>query len=285
MTAGPTIDYDALAQDAMRGVVRTVLARAAKTGLPGDHHFYISFDTQQSGVVMSKRLKDKYPQEMTIVLQHRFWDLAVTDERFEVKLTFDGIPERLVIPFNAIKVFFDPSVSYGLQFEDPEAAARAGSPLDTEGADGRPTAITTRSSSPRKPRVPRARPRDGEAGDGEPIVRPAAEPAARSTPKRPALAPVPAPNGAGSSVVASPAHASGSAHGGRPTTSEQDGGQPKAADQKTPGHKTGEHKPGEQKGEGKEKAPAGAELEAANKPGPAPASGAQIVSLDAFRKK
>lgn len=117
MTAEGTINYDALAQDAMRGVVRSVLAQTARTGLPGEHHFYISFDTLAPGVVLSKRLREKYPGEMTIVLQHRFWDLIVNDERFEVKLTFDGIPERLVIPFSAIKVFFDPSVRYGLQFE------------------------------------------------------------------------------------------------------------------------------------------------------------------------
>ena len=114
------IDYEALAQDAMRGVIRTVLTRITKSGLPGDHHFYISFDTQVPGVILSKRLKEKYPEEMTIVLQHRFWDLAVSDERFEVKLTFDGIPERLIVPFAALKVFFDPSVRYGLQFEAPD---------------------------------------------------------------------------------------------------------------------------------------------------------------------
>lgn len=120
MTTEQTIDYETLAQDAMRGVVRTVLQKAAKFGLPGDHHFYISFDTQAQGVALSKRLKEKYSNEMTIVLQHRFWDLNVSDERFEVKLTFDGIPERLVIPFSAIKVFFDPSVRYGLQFAEPD---------------------------------------------------------------------------------------------------------------------------------------------------------------------
>lgn len=120
MTTEQTIDYETLAQDAMRGVVRTVLQKAAKFGLPGDHHFYISFETQAQGVALSKRLKEKYPNEMTIVLQHRFWDLSVGDDRFEVKLTFDGIPERLVVPFSAIKVFFDPSVRYGLQFAEPD---------------------------------------------------------------------------------------------------------------------------------------------------------------------
>jgi hypothetical protein len=118
MATGPSIDYAKLQQEAMRGVVRAVLQRVVKTGLPGEHHFYVSFLTQAPGVILSKRLKEKYPSEMTIVLQHRFWDLIVSDERFEVKLTFDGIPERLVVPFSAIKVFIDPSVRYGLQFDE-----------------------------------------------------------------------------------------------------------------------------------------------------------------------
>lgn len=121
MTADREIDYETLAQNAMRGIVRTVLVRVAKTGLPGEHHFYIAFKTDAPGVILSKRLHEKYPEEMTVVLQHRFWDLIVTDERFEVKLTFDGIPERLVVPFASIKVFFDPSVPYGLQFDETEA--------------------------------------------------------------------------------------------------------------------------------------------------------------------
>ncbi|MBU2582010.1 MAG: hypothetical protein KJ622_09855 [Alphaproteobacteria bacterium] len=125
MTSDTKIDYEVLSQEAMRGLVRTVLQRIAKSGLPGEHHFYISFDTNAPGVSISKRLREKYPNEMTIVLQHRFWDLSVSDERFEVKLTFDGIPERVVVPFPAIKVFFDPSVRYGLQFEDPEFNADA----------------------------------------------------------------------------------------------------------------------------------------------------------------
>jgi hypothetical protein len=160
MPAEPTIDYEALAQDAMRGVVRTVLTQAAKSGLPGDHHFYISFDTAASGVVLSKRLKDKYPAEMTIVLQHRFWDLSVSDDGFEVKLTFDGIPERLVVPYAAIRVFFDPSVRYGLQFEDPNLEPEAGESMSQrfagrtpERANGDRAAL--RSTAPKKPRVPR----------------------------------------------------------------------------------------------------------------------------------
>ena len=143
MTSEREIDYEALAQDAMRGVVRTVLGRVAKSGLPGEHHFYIAFRTDAPGVVLSKRLMQKYPEEMTVVLQHRFWNLIVTEDRFEVKLTFDGIEERLSIPFAAIKVFFDPSVPYGLQFEEDEAAGasdrltgREGQPALGRGGDG-----------------------------------------------------------------------------------------------------------------------------------------------------
>lgn len=131
MSSPPTeIDYEQLQQDAMRGVVRAVLRQIAEAGrLAGDHHFYISFMTQAPGVILSKRLREKYPQEMTIVLQHRFWDLIVSDVRFEVKLTFDGIPERLVVPFTAIKVFIDPSVNFGMQFDDTVADSEPMTPL------------------------------------------------------------------------------------------------------------------------------------------------------------
>ena len=110
------IRYDILAQNALRGVVRTVMADAAKKGLLGEHHFKISFDTTAPGVKVSSRLREQYPQEMTIVLQHQFWDLEVSEEAFEVGLSFSGIPERLCVPFDAITGFFDPSVEFGLQF-------------------------------------------------------------------------------------------------------------------------------------------------------------------------
>src|SRR5499427_8162990 len=112
------IRYDILAQDALRGVVRRVLMDTAKNGLPGEHHFYVSFDTRAEGVRLSPRMLAQYPQEMTIVLQHQFWDLVVTETGFEVGLSFGGIPERLAIPFAAVKGFFDPSVQFGLQFEE-----------------------------------------------------------------------------------------------------------------------------------------------------------------------
>jgi hypothetical protein len=126
------IRYDLLAQQALRGVVRSVLVDAAKKGLPGDHHFYISFDTCADGVRMSDRLRKQYPEEITIILQHQFWDLTVGDDGFEVGLSFGGIPERIAVPFQAIKGFFDPSVQFGLQFE-PASAAQA-APADADPA-------------------------------------------------------------------------------------------------------------------------------------------------------
>jgi hypothetical protein len=115
------IRYDVLARDALRGVLRRVLSDAAAHGLPGEHHFFITFLSKADGVKLSPRLLAQYPEEMTIILQHQFWDLVVSEDRFEVGLSFGGIPERLVVPFAAIKSFFDPSVQFGLQFEPSEA--------------------------------------------------------------------------------------------------------------------------------------------------------------------
>ena len=109
------IRYDILTQEALRGVVRKVLAEVAKTGLPGEHHFFISFITKAPGVRISQRLLDQYPNDMTIVLQNQFWDLKVGETGFEVGLSFDDKPETLAIPFTSIKGFFDPSVQFGLQ--------------------------------------------------------------------------------------------------------------------------------------------------------------------------
>jgi len=117
------IRYDLLVQDALKGVVRKVLSDAAREGLVGEHHFYISFRTDYPGVRLSNRLREKYPQEMTIVLQHQFWDLVITEHTFEVGLSFSGVPERLLIPFDALTGFFDPSVQFGLKFEIQEEEA------------------------------------------------------------------------------------------------------------------------------------------------------------------
>jgi hypothetical protein len=183
------IDYEALAQRAMRGMVRDILLRVAKTGLPGEHHFYIAFGTDAPGVVISKRLKEKYPEEMTVVLQHRFWDLTVSEDRFEVKLTFDGIAERVSVPFAAIKVFFDPSVPYGLQFEEAGLARSdvaeggiEGPPR--QGALSKPAQLSGKGRAglgpaPRIEKKPRPVRRRGEKGEAEPRLADAAAPAAK----------------------------------------------------------------------------------------------------------
>src|SRR6202167_5763073 len=111
------IRYDILAQEALRGVVRTVLTDAASKGLPGEHHFKITFNTTAPGVRLSERMRAQYPESMTIVLQHQFWDLAVSDDIFEVGLSFGGAPERLAVPFAAVTAFYDPGVQLGFQLE------------------------------------------------------------------------------------------------------------------------------------------------------------------------
>ena len=119
------IRYDVLARDALRGVLRQVLADAAEHGLPGEHHFYITFLSTAAGVKISPRLLAQYPEEMTIILQHQFWDLVVTEDRFEVGLSFGGIPERLTVPFASVTRFLDPSAPFDLQFDASDAVAEA----------------------------------------------------------------------------------------------------------------------------------------------------------------
>jgi hypothetical protein len=182
MTTGPEIDYEALQQDAMRGVVRAVLNQIVKTGLPGEHHFYISFLTQSPGVILSKRLKEKYPHEMTIVLQHRFWDLIVTEDRFEVKLTFDGIPERLVIPYRSIKVFIDPSVRFGLQFEDANSDRETPAPRRSLTMDAAFDSVgEAHADSPRATLAKKPRPARKPKADKDAAAQPAPHAATAST--------------------------------------------------------------------------------------------------------
>lgn len=140
------IRYDLLTSDAMRGVLRRVLTDAAEQGLPGEHHFFITFMSKADGVTISPRLLAQYPEEMTIILQHQFWDLTVTEDHFEVGLSFGGVPERLVIPFSAIKSFFDPSVQFGLQFE-PTETEKGG----IEKAGVEPNASETSAATPTAP--------------------------------------------------------------------------------------------------------------------------------------
>ena len=116
-------DYQKMVETALRGVVREALVRSARQGLPGAHHFYLAFRTKAPGVVLPDYLFAKYPEEMTIVLQHQFWGLEVGDEAFSVTLSFQNRPEQLTIPFVAVTSFADPSVKFGLQFAAPAATS------------------------------------------------------------------------------------------------------------------------------------------------------------------
>jgi hypothetical protein len=208
------IRYDLLVQDACKGVLRKVLGDVAKDGLPGDHHFYVSFRTDFPGVRMSPRLREKYPQDMTIVLQHQFWDLSVTEHVLEVGLSFSGVPERLSIPLDALTGFFDPSVQFGLKFE-----------ID----DKSPAAAAEGSEQAAKPPVPIAEVTAKKPGG--PV-------AARTAPKLPA----------------------------RPSKAAQDSDKAAA------------------KGDSPERSPKAAKRDTDNAD-KADETGAEVVSLDAFRKK
>ncbi len=127
------IRYDLLVQDALRSVVRRVLADTSRSGLTGDHHFNIAFKTQAPGVIVPSTIKARFPDEMSIILQHEFWDLTVSPDAFEVSLNFSRRPERLTVPFDAITGFTDPSVPFGFKLEprapgEPSAAEPAPAP-------------------------------------------------------------------------------------------------------------------------------------------------------------
>jgi hypothetical protein len=184
------IRYDLLTQDALRGVIRTVLTDAAVKGLPGDHHFFITFDTRADGVRMSTRLRASYPEDMTIVLQHQFWDLTVGEDDFDVGLAFNGIPERLHIPLKAVKAFFDPSVQFGLQFTvepdgtpktETEAKSDAKSETKTEEKADVPPRADAKSASAGK----KGKPAPGE----EPVRKTKSTPPAADSAKLPAQSP------------------------------------------------------------------------------------------------
>jgi hypothetical protein len=137
-------NYGQMMQRAFRGMIADVLAEVAKRGLPGNHHFFISFDTTHPGVDMSAALRERFPHEMTIVLQHEFRDLGVARDRFTVTLSFSNRPETLVIPFDALKTFVDPSVEFGLKFDaqgapdgtPPEPPPRPPAPAEAGGGSG-----------------------------------------------------------------------------------------------------------------------------------------------------
>lgn len=179
--ANDLIRYDLLVQDALRGVVRRVLGEVAKEGLPGEHHFYVTFRTSAPGVRLSSHMRAQYPDVMTIILQHQFWDLAVTEHAFEVGLSFKNIPERLLVPFEAVTEFYDPSVQFGLKFEVEEAVPEDGA-NDLEPISAPPVALAPAAA----PAGPKAKgdkaeksdkPDKAEKGDKAPGETPAPAPA------------------------------------------------------------------------------------------------------------
>lgn len=260
------IRYDLLVQDALRGVVGRVLTDVARDGLPGEHHLYLSFDTRAAGVRISPRLKERYPEEMTIVLQHQFWDLIVTDQFFEVGLSFNGIPERLHVPYAALKGFFDPSVKFGLQFESAEEDGAGETPTEptavapTPIGEGRPTSVPstrapTRAAEPVKLETaagaPQAAPSPVAAAEGKPAPKPATVAPAAVRP-----------------AEAKPA-------GGEPSDAKSVDGK-KPLDSKPLDGKPADVRPSDDKGA----SPAEGE-----DPKDGGSGGAQVVRLDAFRKK
>lgn len=177
------IRYDVLAQEAFRGLVKKVLAEVAHAGLPGEHHFYIIFDTRAPGVRISARLKERYPDEMTIVVQHQYWELVVNETSFEIGLSFSGVPEKLVVPFASVRGFFDPSVEFAVQFPLVDESGNAADmpeegPLKAIGpasvepkAAPRPAAAKAPAAKPAKPaEAPKAveEAKADEKADGEP---------------------------------------------------------------------------------------------------------------------
>lgn len=176
------IRYDILVQDALRSVIRKILSEVAKTGaLPGNHHFFITFSTEAPGVRISSRLKEKYPDQMTIVLQYQFWDLKVYDTGFEVSLSFSDVAEKLEVPFSSVRGFYDPSVNFELEFdvqmtEDEGAEVMSLVPADAKGdkpaAEKKPAAL--QEAKPRKSvarKKSAEKPAAGEdAGDEKPTA-------------------------------------------------------------------------------------------------------------------
>ncbi len=151
--------YDMKVQDALRSVVRAVLTEVAEDGLPGEHHFFISFRTTAPGVRISDRFREQYTEDMTIVLQHQFWGLKINEDDFEVELSFDNIAEKLVVPFVAITGFMDPSTQFGLQFDVAGAnsdtsvpeESEAGVPAIAPATDEKPEKIPSTRSAGKKP--------------------------------------------------------------------------------------------------------------------------------------
>lgn len=148
MTSNDTIDYPGLIDAAMRNVVREALIHVDKFGLPGDHHFFISFQTNYPGVSISPQLKARYPEEITIVIQHQFWDLKIGKDKFSIMLSFNNIPEKLVVPLDALTAFADPSIKFGLQFHGKKPASN---PANAEGEEPVACPVTGKNGTEKPP--------------------------------------------------------------------------------------------------------------------------------------
>lgn len=157
--------YDKMVEEALRGVVRDSLVFAAEHGLPGEHHFYVTFRPHHPDVEMSDHLKARHPDEMTIVLQHQFWDLDVDEDGFSVTLSFSGKPERMVIPFSAVTGFADPSAKFGLQFQAIPGDDDDDDDMEIDEFDPQP-----RSSAPTGADDKAETPPAGEGGDGNVVA-------------------------------------------------------------------------------------------------------------------
>ena len=169
--------YDALVDDALRSVVRRVLTQVAESGLPGSHHFYISFRSGDPGVELPEYLRAKYPEEMTIVLQHQYWDLILHDDSFEVTVSFNKQQERIKVPFAALSAFVDPSVRFGLQFDRRDKTG--------EKLDGAPAPVgASRHRYRCRKSGPRPRPRRARTVRRPPKPPPTMRPSPRTPPPR-----------------------------------------------------------------------------------------------------
>jgi uncharacterized protein len=167
------IRYDILAQQALRGVVRTVMADVAKNGLPGEHHFKITFATGAPGVQLPERVRVQYPDTMMIVLQHQFWDLKVDDDGFMVGLSFGGVAERIAVPFDAVMAFVDPTAQFALQFEvrDRQPAEQPSTVTEVPVAAPEPPPATSEKTDALPAAAPPAEPKSDEKGGGAEVVR------------------------------------------------------------------------------------------------------------------
>jgi hypothetical protein len=163
------LGYDRIVERQLRGVAREVLLQVAAKGLPGDHHFYITFRTDHPGASVGPTLKAQFPKEITIVLQHQFWGLEVTDEAFAVTLSFSGKHERLHVPFEALVSFTDPSVKFGLQFELKNQQVEL-QPADKPASAGATDLVTAETPTALPAKKAEAKPAEANSGDAKPAT-------------------------------------------------------------------------------------------------------------------